>query len=487
MNAVFRRTPGFTWRQSIITDMIMHSSPLVTESEIPLLEKHVLIIEDEAVFAGAVRKRLKRGGYNAEIAGTLADGALKIGEKTPDLLLLDMRLPDGSGLDLLATLQNNDNNTFPVLVMSAYGEIEDAVSAMKSGASDYLKKPIDLDELMITIEKVLEKDELSQKLTYSSKRERHAHEGVEFLGDSSAIVAIRQQINRLKQVTGASIPPTILILGETGTGKDVVARLLHASSARRERPFVHVDCASLPKDLIEAELFGHEKGAFTSAHAARTGLIEAAEDGVLFMDEIGELPMDLQAKLLAVLERRTLRKVGTTKERPVAAWIIAATNRDIAELVNRGEFRSDLYYRLNVLSMSIAPLRERGDDIILLARHFIRQSAKRYGINSVTLSARADQALRSYHWPGNVRELRHMIERAVLLSGGGELSPESLSLAGHGPAETPIKADLTLDSAELLLIKNALEKCNGNVSKAARELGITRMALRYRIKKHNLD
>ena len=453
----------------------------------PLLEKHILIIEDETVFAGAVRKRLRRGGFNAEIAGTLAEGATKISDKTPDLLLLDMRLPDGSGLDFLGALQNDKANTFPVLVMSAYGEIEDAVSAMKSGASDYLKKPIDLDELMLNVEKVLEKDALSQKLTYSSKREQHAHEGVEFLGDSPAIVAIRQQINRLKQLTGVSVPPTILILGETGTGKDVVARLLHAHSARRERPFVHVDCASLPKDLIEAELFGHEKGAFTSAHVARTGLIEAAEDGVLFMDEIGELPMDLQAKLLAVLERRTLRKVGTTKERPVAAWIIAATNRDVAQLVKQGEFRSDLYYRLNVLSISIALLRERGDDIILLARHFIRQSAKRYGISSVTLSGQAIRALRSYHWPGNVRELKHMIERAVLLCGEGELSPDSLSLTAHGPAETPIEADLTLDNAELMLIKNALEKCGGNVSKAARELGITRMALRYRIKKHKLE
>ena len=467
--------------------MITHSSPLITETEVPFLEKHILIIEDEAVFAGAVRKRLKRGGFNAEVAGTLAEGVTKISEKTPDLLLLDMRLPDGSGLDLLGTLQNSDDNTYPVLVMSAYGEIEDAVSAMKSGASDYLKKPIDLDELMITIEKVLEKDELSQKLTYSSKREQHAHEGVEFLGDSPAIVAIRQQINRLRQLTGVSVPPTILILGETGTGKDVVARLLHANSARRERPFVHVDCASLPKDLIEAELFGHEKGAFTSAHVARTGLIEAAEDGVLFMDEIGELPMDLQAKLLAVLERRILRKVGTTKERPVAAWMIAATNRDVAQLVKQGEFRSDLYYRLNVLSISIAPLRERGDDIISLARHFIRQSAKRYGIRSVTLSAQAIQALRSYHWPGNVRELKHMIERAVLLCGEGELSPDSLSLAAHADVVTPVKADLTLDDAELMLIKNALEKCGGNISKAARELGITRMALRYRIKKHNLE
>ena len=465
----------------------MHSSPFVTETEVPLLERRILIVEDEAVFAGAVRKRLQRAGYNAEVVGTLADGAASVRAATPDLMLLDMRLPDGSGLDLLADLQDKDANAFPVLVMSAYGEIEDAVSAMKSGATDYLKKPIDLDELALMVEKALERDELSQKLSYSSTREQHSHEGVEFLGESPAIVDIRQQIQRLGQVTGASVPPTILILGETGAGKDVVARLLHANSARRERPFVHVDCASLPKDLIEAELFGHEKGAFTSAHAARTGLIEAAEDGVLFMDEIGELPMDLQAKLLAVLERRTLRKVGATREHPVAAWIIAATNRNVAELVSRGEFRSDLYYRLNVLSISIAPLRERGDDIILLARHFMGQSAKRYRVDSVSLSAQALQALRSYHWPGNIRELKHMIERGVLLSGGGELTPESLSLVAPTEPEAALDADLTLSDAELMLIKNALEKCNGNVSKAARELGITRMALRYRIKKYNLE
>ena len=463
---------------------MMHSHPLVTETKVPLQPQRILIIEDESVFAGAVRKRLARAGYNAEVAGNLAQGAAKIRETTPDLLLLDMRLPDGSGLDFLSDLQDNDDTAFPVLVMSAYGEIEDAVSAMKSGASDYLKKPVDLDELLITVKRVLEQDELSRKLTYSSKREQHAHEGVEFLGESPAVAAVRQQVERLKQVTGVEVPPTILVLGETGTGKDVVARLLHANSARRERPFVHVDCASLPRELIEAELFGHEKGAFTSAHAARTGLIEAAEDGVLFMDEIGELPMELQAKLLAVLERRTLRKVGATRERPVAAWIIAATNRDIAELVNRGEFRSDLYYRLNVLSLSLAPLRERGDDIMLLARHFMGQSAKRYGITSLSLSAPAVQALRSYHWPGNVRELKHVIERAVLLSGAGELSAESLSLAPPVQTKASLKAGLTLDDAELLLIENALEKCNGNVSRAARELGITRMALRYRIKKH---
>ncbi len=481
--------------------MNLSSDPLITATEVPFLEKSILVIEDEAVFARAVQKRLEREGYRAEIAGDLAQGAARIKEKTPDLLLLDMRLPDGSGLDFLNELRAGSGAALPVLVMSAYGEIEDAVSAMKSGAADYLKKPIDLDELALIVERVLEKDELSQKLAYSSKRERHAqeqgHEEVEFLGNSPAVAAVKQQVSRLERLSraGEGVPPNILVLGETGAGKDLAARLLHANSNRRRRPFVHVDCASLPKDLIEAELFGHQKGAFTGAHADRAGLIEAAEDGVLFMDEIGELPLDLQAKLLAVLERRTLRRVGTTRERPVAAWIVAATNRDLEQLVAQGEFRADLYYRLNVLTIAIPPLRQRGDDVILLAEHFMRHSARRYGLDAVTLSAAARQALKSYHWPGNVRELKHVMERAVLLSGDGELGADALALntaaaaAGATAAaqENLTDADLTLDNAECLLIKNALAKTGGNVSQAARELGITRMALRYRIKKHNLE
>jgi DNA-binding NtrC family response regulator len=281
-----------------------------------------------------------------------------------------------------------------------------------------------------------------------------------------------------------------MILGETGTGKDVVARLLHAKSNRKDKPFVHVDCASLPKDLIEAELFGHEKGAFTNAHMARTGLIEAAEDGTLFLDEIGELPLDLQSKLLAVLERRTLRRVGTTQERPVAAWFIAATNRNIDELTQRGEFRSDLYYRLNVLNIAMPPLRVRGKDILILANHFANQTAKRYGLKPPVFSSDAEQAIMNYPWPGNVREMRHLLERVVLLTGGGELTSDMLALApGSGKTESDATTDLTdmtLDSAEMLLIKQALERTNGNVSRAARELGTTRMALRYRMKKYNL-
>jgi transcriptional regulator with GAF, ATPase, and Fis domain len=286
----------------------------------------------------------------------------------------------------------------------------------------------------------------------------------------------------------------VLILGETGTGKDVIARLLHANASLKDKPFVHVDCASLPKDLIEAELFGHEKGAFTNAHSARTGLIEAAEDGALFMDEIGELPLDLQSKLLAVLERRFMRRVGTTKELPVRAWFIAATNRQIETLVEKGEFRSDLYYRLNVLSIEMPPLRNRGDDIIMLVKYFAEQTSRRYGFENTTFTQDAIQAIMEYTWPGNVREMKHLLERAVLLNSGGELSSSALGLTNRSQSgSTKIATgsdssfeEMSLESAEFTLIKQALERTNGNVSKAARDLKITRMALRYRMKKYNL-
>ncbi|MCS3902543.1 DNA-binding NtrC family response regulator [Methylohalomonas lacus] len=469
-----------------------------TSSEVPVQKTDILIVEDEAVLAKAVSKRLNRNGYQTRIAGDLKSAYRYFKEQTPDMILLDMRLPDGSGLDFLADLREQQQSQVPVLVMSAYGELEDAVAAMKLGAADYLKKPVDLDELVLNVEKVMEKATLSRKLDYSATRERHASaESVQFLGECEALKQVQEQIQRIAELTRQQTdapPPTVLILGETGTGKDVLARLLHDHSARQEQPFVQVDCASLPKDLIEAELFGHEKGAFTSAHSARTGLIEAAEDGVLFLDEIGEIPLDLQSKLLAVLERRVVRRVGTTQERPVDAWFIAATNRDIDRLVEQGEFRSDLYYRLNVLSVRLPPLRERGDDILLLARHYADRTAKRYGLGQVQFSKDAEQAMQDYNWPGNIRELRHIIERAVLLSAGGEISRAGLGLnASERPPEPTtdsseaLSADTTLEEAEYNLIKQALERTEGNVSQAARELGITRMALRYRMKKHGFD
>lgn len=459
--------------------------------------RRILIVEDEGVFARAVAKRLARVGYDCLVAGDLRSARGAVNDRVPDLILLDMRLPDGSGLDFLAWLREQHGDAAAVLVLSAFGELEDAVAAMKLNASDYLKKPIDLDELQVNVEKVLAREEVAKELTRARSRERAQQPGVLFLGEDPKMVAVRQQAARIGSLVGQAdvIPPSVLILGETGTGKDVTARLLHALSARSSRPFVHVDCASLPKDLIEAELFGHEKGAFTHATGERIGLIEAAEDGTVFLDEVGELPLELQAKLLAILERRTLRRVGSSHERRTDAWFIAATNRDLKRLAAEGSFRSDLYFRLNVLTLAMPALRERGTDVHLLAEHFARATASRYSLAPVAFTDRARAALEAYRWPGNVRELKHVIERAVLLVGGGRVDASDLLLSSDAPAgQGAVTGEgaglsvegLTLDEAERRLIESALHRTHWNVSEAARQLGITRMVMRHRMKKYNL-
>ena len=463
------------------------SSTSEAVSEVPSIAR-ILVIEDEALFAKAVSRRLVKAGYHCSAVTTLAAAEAELTHAEQDLLLLDMRLPDGSGLDFLQRLRARLNCRTPVLAMSAYGEIEDAVSAMKLGAADYLKKPIDLDELLINVQKVLRNQQVSQQLEYSRTREASG-EIIEFIGESAVAQTLRGQIDRIAQLRAAAdgIAPTVLIVGETGTGKDLAARMLHQRSSRATQPFVHVDCAALPKELIEAELFGHVKGAFTSAVAERTGLIEAAENGVLFLDEIGELPLELQAKLLAVLERRSLRRVGSSQERKMNAWFIAATNRDVERMVAEGTLRSDLYFRLNVLTLKLPPLRERGADVILIAEHSGRQLSRRYGLPTFELRPEARAALQTYPWPGNIRELWHVMERALLLANGAPVTAESLMLPGAAARVNSASPDLfglTLEHAEKMLIEDALRRTGDNVSEAARQLGVTRMTMRYRMKQH---
>jgi DNA-binding NtrC family response regulator len=449
----------------------------------------VLVIEDETLFARAVARSLEGVGYDVMGADSLLSGRKAMQAATPDLVLLDLRLPDGSGMDLLAELSALGDDRPQVLVLTAYGEIGDAVQAIKLGAADYLKKPIDLDELRLVVERVLATTQMRNQLDYSRERDsRVAVEGALLIGESPAIQRLADQIHRLARLAGGTgePPPTVLILGETGSGKDVAARLLHLSGPFRDQPFVQVDCASLPRDLIEAELFGHEKGAFTSAVGARAGLLEAAEDGTIFLDEIGELPLDLQAKLLNVIERSRTRRIGSVKERASQARIMAGTNRDLPAMIAEGQFRPDLYYRLNVITLTVPPLRERGEDILILARHFALQTARRYGLPARSFSSDALAAISRYHWPGNVRELRHLVERAVLLSHDPVISAPALALS-HTPqamAEAfPLKG-LTLEAAERMLIEQALQDTAGNVSQAARRLGVSRMTLRYRMDKY---
>ena len=457
----------------------------------------VLVVDDEELFARAVGKKLRRNGVACELALDLAGARERLVSGRPDLMLLDVRLPDGSGLDFLRELRAGDHADLPVLVLTAFGGLEDAVAAMKERADDYLTKPIDLDELMVKIDRVLGQATLSRQLEYSRQREHRASKATTLVGKSAAMQRLVARIERIQALAGQTggTPPTVLVQGETGTGKDLAARVLHGGGDRTRRPFVHVDCAALPKDLIEAELFGHEKGAFTHAHAARTGLIEAAEDGTVYLDEIGELPLELQSRLLAVLERREVRRIGSTRPRPVAAWFIAATNRDLDAMVSGGDFRSDLYFRLKVLSLHIPPLRERLDDLAPLFEHFASLTARRYGMPVPGLSPDLLETARRHDWPGNVRELAHAVERAMLLGAGERLDAASLGLAPAPSAPAPpaavppadVLSGLTLEEAERHLIVNALRDTGGNVSESARRLGVSRMVLRYRVQKLGID
>ena len=451
----------------------------------------ILVVDDEEVFARAVATCLVRAGNTCVVATSLSMAREHINDP-PDLVILDMRLPDGDGLDLLPDITGVGEAAPPVIVVTAYGDISQAVNAMKLGAADYLRKPLDLDELLVTVDKVMESQKLRSRLNFSRARENRSAVPETLLGESPPIKAVRDQIETIAGV-GGDAPPTVLIQGETGTGKDVAARLLHRLGPRPDRPFVQVDCTSLPKDMIEAELFGHVRGAFTSAHTSRAGLIEAAEDGTLFLDEIGDLPLALQAKLLNVLERRQVRRVGSTRENPVQARFIAATNRDLQAMVARGEFRDDLFFRLNVLSVRMPSLRDCRGDVAGLAEHFLAITARSYGRQAPELGPEALAAVEQYDWPGNVRELRNVIERAVLLTPGTVVQLDSLAL-GAGPqplsvAAAPglIETGNTLDNTERELIADALRQARGNTSEAARALGVTRMALRYRIEKHGLE
>ncbi|HOY69990.1 MAG TPA: sigma-54 dependent transcriptional regulator [Methylotenera sp.] len=459
-------------------------------------QSKVLIVEDETLFARAIVRRLQKAGYECLHVENLLAASAALRQFSPDMVLLDMRLPDGNGLDLIPDLVAKNAT---VIVMTAYGEMSDAVNAIKLGAIDYLKKPIDLEELLLAVQKAEAATHQSASLDYSRQRNAHAAEGVELLGDSLVVQQIKSQIQRISQlVSSDAVPPTVLIGGETGTGKDVAARLLHLSCANKDKPFVHVDCASLPTELMESELFGYEKGAFTGAQNSRPGLIEAAEDGTLFLDEIGELPLTLQAKLLNVLERRVVRRLGSTKERAVPARFVAATNRDLHEMSQAGRFRQDLYYRLNVMSIHMPPLRDREDDAMLLAKHFAAQTARRYGLASPNFSADAITRIKQYTWPGNVRELRHQVSRAMLLSNEGYISAKDLALPNvqaevslpevATPMMMPqVNKPVTLKEAERDILLKALDDAEYNVSRAARKLGITRMTMRYRMDKHKIS
>lgn len=461
----------------------------------------VLIIEDEPLLARNICESLTLAGHTARIVGSGEEGLEAAEKDPPDIVLLDLRLPGIDGLDVLHELRRRGSSA-SVITMTAYGRIESAVTAMKAGASDYLTKPLDLKELEIVIDRVLQHRRVTANLHYLRERERAQSEVDQILGDSEPMRAVKAMLHRIvsTQALAAAIPPSVLLTGETGTGKDLAARAIHYAGPRRDGPFVHVNCTALPEHLVEAELFGHVKGAFTDARGDKRGLFEVADGGTIFLDEIGHMALPLHAKLLGVIENRSVRPVGGTSERKINVHVIAASNRDLQAAVRAGEFREDLYHRLRVLSIQLPPLRERGGDIDILARHFLQLYATRFALPVEGFSDEALASIRSYDWPGNVRELSHAIESAVLMADGPLIRPEHLNIKSAPltgqvqialPQDRLISLDFgspatcpRLEDVEYQVIRAAVEFCGNNLSRAARILGISRDAIRYRMERY---
>ncbi len=447
---------------------------------------NILIIDDEAALVNSLSFALRGEGYDVVGAGTAADGLRAAERTTPSLVLLDLRLPDGSGLEVLEKLLVLLPG-LPAIMISAHGDTRVAVKAVKAGAFDYLTKPFELDELLLTIRSALERERMSQEIA----RFREATlAGGELVGESPVVRALAEATRQV----GASHAGRVLLLGESGSGKALVARAIHGQSARAKGPFVEVNCAALPEQLIEAELFGAEKGSYTGALQRRVGLAALADGGTLFLDEIGELPLALQAKLLHFLEDGSYRPVGSGRPLVSDARVVAATNRDLAAEVRAGTFREDLYYRLNVVHLSVPPLRDRGNDILVLARHFAERYAREERCAPVRFPPESEAILLRYRWPGNVRELRNLVERLTILSPGQTVSPADLpvvpaqadpSLPAAGPG-APRSIEAELEESERALVVSALRQSGGHRGRAASVLGISRHALKRRLQRLGL-
>jgi DNA-binding NtrC family response regulator len=457
----------------------------------------ILVVEDETILGDSICTYLEHHGYATLVARSGAEGIRLAEENNPDIAVVDIRLPDLDGLSVLKKLRDNAAGT-EVVMMTAHASVASAVTAMKSGAFDYLTKPLDLDEVRIVVEKALTHQRMHRELNYLKAREATGGDIAEILGESPAITMLRQQIGRIAALESTEgSPPTVLIQGETGAGKEMVARAIHFSSARAKGPFVEINCAAIPAPLLEAELFGYEKGAYTDAKTSKPGLFEAADGGTLFLDEIGHLDFGLQVKLLKVIEEKSVRRLGGLRTNSFNARIVAATNRNLEAAIAEGTFRPDLYYRIKAITLEVPPLRSRGADITLLAKIFLERSARRYGLPEKRLSPGAEGALLDYAWPGNVRELAHLIERAVLLHEGPTITPEHLGLSrGSSTAPVEVSADgvrvdfsaggIQLENVERHLIREALQAAAWKRGRAAKLLGITKETLRYRMEKYQL-
>ena len=463
----------------------------------------LVIIEDENILAKNIVTYLRRLNHEVRHAETGESGLALVDSERPDVVILDYNLPGLDGLELLTRIRAIDP-VIKIIMATGAGSEQVAVDAMKAGAYDYLTKPLVLGKLKMVLDKIMGEVRVTQELDYYRKKDAGEGGIEQLIGESTPMLLLKgliAQVLEAERCLNDAEPPAVLITGETGAGKELVARALHFAGPRRAKPFIEVNCSSIPANLLEAELFGYERGAFTDAKERKLGLIEAAEGGTLFLDEIGEIDLALQSKLLKLLEDKRVRRLGSVRENKVDVRIVTATNRDLEQQIRDGKFRADLYFRLRIVQLEVPPLRKRGSDIAKLAEHFLALHRARYGKPQLRFSPEVLATIAAYAWPGNVRELRNAIEQSVILARSDALSPSDLSFSSDLRATATIPptaampvsmatippGGLNLNEVERTLFIQALERSGGNVSKAARLLGVSRDTLRYRIEKFQLN
>ncbi len=447
----------------------------------------ILIVEDDTTIRVTLGKFLARLGYNVDVAENAASALKQVSDRRYRLILLDLHLPDGNGLDLIGKFRELDEDAM-VVIMTAFPEVRTAVATLKAGAYDYITKPFDLEDVHELVGRAMETSGLRKEVAW-----RRAQSDVcEVDGVGSESPAWQRLTEVTQKIAGAGHVP-VLICGESGCGKERVARTIHCASPRAGGPWVTLNCSALPENLLESEMFGYEKGAFTDARQLKKGLLELADGGTFFLDEIGDLALALQPKLLRVLESQTFRRLGGSREISVDVRFVAATHRNLPDMVKSGRFREDLYYRLNVGAIDVPPLRERRADILPLARHFLTEAARAIGSSDLALNPALEPLLEGYAWPGNVRELRNVMERAVILSAGDTLTTLQLPPEIAGRALPGVQSEesgqpfMDLEAMEQIYIQRVLDSVGGNKTRAAEVLHITRLTLRNKLKHHDLD
>lgn len=448
----------------------------------------ILIVDDEKLIRWSLRQELNKGGFEILEAETVKEGIILLRDHEPDLMILDQILPDGTGIDLLQHLKQ-EHTGIPVVMLTAVDKSNIAVEAMKLGAVDYVTKPVNMDELGIIIEKALEATRLKRQVAHFLKEQEKEYGFCGMIGSTPVMKKVFEDISKIAQ----SSQTTVLITGESGTGKELAAKAIHFLSDRRDQPLMTVNFSALTETLIESELFGHEKGAFTDAKNQKKGLFELAHGGTILLDEIGDVSPRIQVKLLRILEQKTFQRVGGTTDITVDVRIIAATNRSLERKVKENTFREDLYYRLNVAALTMPPLRERDGDIVLLAEYFLNEFNTKFHKLFGHFADETKEMLLRYHWPGNVRELRNVLERAILLGDGEVLCPHHIEFSRlHDPSTVssltiPVGTDgFSLEDLEKRALEQALEQTGRNQSQAARLLKVSRDTFRYRMKKYGL-